>query len=100
VVAEGVWWWVRVANGIEVTAGRLLIASYQDCGYRAGVEYFAPRDAASAIELERFSEEVEKAIEYLERNGYMVDVGRRLNTEEGSFYQITPRGLDWLGVGP
>jgi hypothetical protein len=89
----------RVANGIEGTAGRLLIAAYQDRGYRAGVEYFAPRDAAPGIGLERFSEEVSQAIEYLERSGYMVDVGRRLNTEEGAFYQITPRGLDWLGLG-
>jgi hypothetical protein len=30
----------------------------------------------------------------------MVDVGRRLDTDEGIFYQITPRGLDWLGLGP
>ena len=90
---------MSVANGIEVTAGRLLIAAYQDRGYWGGVEYFNPRDAAPGIGLERFSLEVDQALEYLERNGYMVDVGRRLNTEEGSFYQITPRGLDWLGVG-
>jgi hypothetical protein len=90
---------VSVINGVGVTAGRLLIAAYQDRGYRAGVEYFAPRDAAPGIGLARFSEEVDQALEYLERNGYMVDVGRRLNTEEGSFYQITPRGLDWLGLG-
>jgi hypothetical protein len=89
---------VSVANGIEVTAGRLLIAAYQDRGYRGGVEYFAPRDAAPDIGLERFSEEVDQAIAYLERSGYMVDVGRRLNTSMGNFYQITPRGLDWLGL--
>jgi hypothetical protein len=88
-----------VANGIEETASRLLIAAYQDRGYRSGVEYFVPRDAAPGIGLERFSEEVEKAIGYLERSGYMVDVGRRLDTEEGNFYQITPRGLEWLGLG-
>ena len=87
-----------MANGIEETAGRLLIAAYQDRGYRAGVEYFAPRDAAPAIGLERFSEEVNQAIEYLERNGYMVDVGQRLDTDEGIFYQITARGLEWLGL--
>jgi hypothetical protein len=87
-------------NGIEGTAGRLLIAAYQDRGYRAGVEYFAPRDAAPGIGLERFSGAVGQAIEYLESSGYMVDVGRRLDTEEGIFYQITPRGLDWLGLGP
>jgi hypothetical protein len=91
---------VSVINGIEGMAGQLLIAAYQDRGYMAGVEYFAPRDAAPNIGLERFSGEVDQAIEYLERSGYMVDVGRRLNTEEGSFYQITPRGLDWLGLGP
>ena len=89
----------RMANGVEETAGRLLIAAYQDRGYRAGVEYFAPRDAAPGIGLERFSEEVDRAIEYLARSGYMVDVGRQLDTEEGIFYQITPRGLDWLGLG-
>jgi hypothetical protein len=43
---------------------------------------------------------VGQAIEYLESSGYMVDVGRRLDTDEGIFYQITPRGLDWLGLGP
>ncbi len=89
-----------MANGIEETAGRLLIAAYQDRAHRARVEYFVPRDAAPGIGLERFSEEVNQAIEYLERSGYMLDVGRRLNTEEGSFYQITPRGLDWIGLGP
>ena len=88
----------RVANSIEETAGRLLIAAYQDRGYRAGVEYSAPRDAAPAIGLERFSEEVNQAIEYLERSGFKVDVGRRLDTDEGSFYQITPRGLEWIGL--
>jgi hypothetical protein len=91
---------VSVANGIEGTAGQLLIAAYQDRGYRAGVEYFAPRDAAPGIGLERFSGEVEQAIEYLERSSYMVDVGRRLNTEEGIYYQITARGLEWLGLVP
>jgi hypothetical protein len=30
----------------------------------------------------------------IHRTGYMVDVGRRLDTEEGIFYQITPPGLD------
>jgi hypothetical protein len=89
----------KVANGIEGTASRLLIAAYQDRGYRAGVEYFTPRDVAPGIGLERFSEEVDQAIEYLERSGYIVDVGRRLDTDEGSFYQITPRGLEWLGLG-
>jgi len=88
-----------VANGIQETASRLLIAAYQERGYRSGVEYFAPREAAPGIGLERFSEEVNQAIEYLERRGYMVDVGRRLDTDEGFFYQITPRGLDWLGLG-
>jgi hypothetical protein len=88
-----------MANGIEETAGRLLIAAYQQRAYRAGVEYFVPRDAAPSIGLERFSEESDQAIEYLERNSYMVDVGRRLDTDEGFFYQITPRGLDWLGLG-
>ncbi len=91
---------MSVANGIEETAGRLLIAAYQDRGHMAGVEYFAPRDEAPGIGLERFSEEVDQAIEYLERSGYMVDVGRRLDTDEGIYYQITPRGLDWLGLGP
>jgi hypothetical protein len=90
---------VSVANGIEETAGRLLIAAYQDRGYRAGLEYFAPRDAAPGIGLERFSEEVDQAIEYLEHSGYMVDVGRRVNTNEGIYYQITPHGLEWLGLG-
>ena len=88
-----------MANGIEETAGRLLIAAYQDRALRASVEYFVPRDAAPGIGLERFSEEVDQAIAYLVRNGYMVDVGRRLDTDEGIFYQITPRGLDWLGLG-
>ncbi len=88
-----------VANGIEETAGRLLIAAYQDRTHRAGVEYFVPRDAAPGIGLERFAQEVNQAIEYLKRSGYMVDVGRRLDTDEGIFYQITPRGLDWLGLG-
>ncbi len=88
-----------MANGIEVTAGRLLFAAYQDRGYTSGVEYFAPRDAAPGIERDRFSEEVDQAIEYLERSGFMVDVGHRLNTEEGIFYQITTRGLEWLGSG-
>jgi hypothetical protein len=86
-------------NGIEETAGRLLIAACQDRGYGAGLEYFAPRGAAPGIGIERFSEEVEKAIEYLERSGYMVDVGRRLDTDEGIYHQITPRGLEWLGLG-
>ena len=36
----------------------------------------------------------------IHRTGYMVDVGRRLDTDEGIFYQITPRDLDWLGLGP
>jgi hypothetical protein len=34
----------------------------------------------------------------IHRTGYMVDVG--LDTDEGIFYQITPPGLDWLGLGP
>ena len=85
-----------VASGIEETARRLLFAAYQDRGYRAGVEYFAPRDVGPAIGLARFSVEVNRAIEYLERGGYMVDVGGRLDTDEGFFYQITPRGLEWL----
>jgi hypothetical protein len=36
----------------------------------------------------------------IHRAGYMVGVGRRLDTDEGIFYQITPPGLDWLGLGP
>ena len=81
------------------TACRLLKVAYQQRLKRAGVEYLAPRDVAPFVGLERFCEEVDEAIEYLEGRRYIVDTGTALNiTGGGMVYQITPEGEEWIGV--
>jgi hypothetical protein len=81
------------------TACRLLKVAYQQRLNRAGVEYLAPRDVAPFVGLERFCEEVDEAIGYLEGRRYIVDTGTALNiTDGGMVYQITPEGEEWIGV--
>ncbi len=80
------------------TACRLLKAAHQQRLNRAGVEYLAPRDVAPFIDLERYCDEVEKAIEYLQRQHYIVDTGTAMNITGGMVYQITPEGRAWIGV--
>jgi hypothetical protein len=81
------------------TACRLLKIAYQQRLNRAGVEYLAPRDVAPFVGLERFCEEVNEAIEYLEGRRYIVDTGTALNiTGGGMVYQITSEGREWIGV--
>ena len=88
-----------MANGIEATARRLLNAAYHQRDTIGGAEELvAPHDVAPDIGFQRFSDEVDRAIEHLERNGYVVDTGAEINTTEGMFYRITPRGLSWLGL--
>ncbi len=81
------------------TACRLLKIAYQQRLNRAGVEYLAHRDVAPFVGLERFCEEVNEAIEYLEGRRYIVDTGTALNiTGGGMVYQITSEGREWIGV--
>ena len=80
------------------TACRLLKAAYQQRLKRAGIEYLSPRDVAPFIGLERFCDEVEEAIEYLECQRYMVDTGTAMNITGGMVYQITPEGREWIAV--
>jgi hypothetical protein len=81
------------------TACRLLKVAYQQRLNRAGVEYLAPRDVAPFVGLKRFCDEVDEAIEYLERQRYIVDIGTALNiTGGGMVYQITPEGREWIEV--
>ena len=81
------------------TACRLLKVAYQQRLSRAGVEYLAPRDVAPFVGLQRYCEEVDEAIEYLEGRRYMVDTGTALNiTGGGMVYQITTEGEEWIGV--
>ena len=80
------------------TACRLLKVAYQQRLNRAGVEYLAPRDVAPFVGLERFCEEVDEAIEYLEGRCYIVDTGAARNITGGMVYQITPEGEEWIGV--
>jgi hypothetical protein len=85
-------------NSTADTACRLLKVAYQQRLNRAGVEYLAPRDVAPFIDLKRYCEEVDEAIEYLEGRCYIVDTGTALNLTGGMIYQITPEGRDWIGV--
>ena len=80
------------------TACRLLKVAYQQRLNRAGVEYLAPRDVAPFVGLERFCEEVDEAIGYLEGRRYIVDTGAARNIAGGMVYQITPEGEEWIGV--
>jgi hypothetical protein len=81
------------------TACRLLKVAYQQRLNRAGVEYLAPRDVAPFVGLERFCDEVDEAIGYLEGRRYIVDTGAATNTTgRGMVYQITPEGREWIGV--
>jgi hypothetical protein len=80
------------------TACRLLKVAYQQRLNRAGVEYLAPRDVAPFVGLERFCDEVEEAIGYLEGRRYIVDTGTALNLAGDMVYQITPEGREWIGV--
>jgi hypothetical protein len=80
------------------TACRLLKVAYQQRLKRAGVEYLAPRDVAPFVGLERFCDEVDEAIEYLERQRYIVDTGTAMNITGGLDYRITPEGQRWIGA--
>ena len=80
------------------TACRLLKVAYQQRLKRAGVECLAPRDVAPFVGLERYCEEVDEAIEYLEAQRYIVDTGTTLNLAGGMVYQITPEGREWIGA--
>ena len=53
---------------------------------------------ASFINLQRYCEEVDEAIEYLERRRYIVDTRTALNIAGGMVYQIAPEGRQWIGV--
>ena len=54
---------------------------------------------APFVGLERFCDEVDEAIGYLEGRRYIVDTGTALNiTGGGMVYQITPEGEEWIGV--
>ena len=80
------------------TACRLLKVAYQQRLNRAGVEFLAPRDVAPFINLQRYCEEVDEAIGYLEGQRYIVDTGTALNLAGGMVYRITPKGREWIGV--
>jgi hypothetical protein len=85
-------------NSTADTACRLLKVAYQQRLNRAGVEYLAPRDVAPFINLQRYCNEIDEAIEYLEGRRYIVDTGTALNIAGGMVYQITPKGQEWIGV--
>ena len=76
------------------TARRLLQVAYQQRVKRAGVECLAPRDVAPFISLERFCEEVDEAIEYLERQRYVTEAEDATNLTGRTVYQVTPEGLE------
>ncbi len=76
------------------TACRLLKVAYQQRVKRAGVECLAPRDVAPFIGLERFCEEVDEAIEYLERQRYVTESEDATNLTGRTVYQVTPEGLE------
>ncbi len=78
------------------TACRLLKVAYQQRVKRAGVECLAPRDAAPFIGFERFCNEVDEAIEYLERQRYITEAGEAMNLTGRTVYTITPEGLGFI----
>ena len=53
---------------------------------------------APFINLQRYCEEVDEAIGYLEGQRYIVDTGTALNLAGGMVYRITPKGREWIGV--
>jgi hypothetical protein len=80
------------------TACRLLKVAYQQRLKRAGVECLAPRDVAPFVGLERYCDEVDEAIEYLESRRYIADTRTEGNTTTGGMvYRITPEGREWIG---
>jgi len=78
------------------TACRLLKGAYQQRVKRAGVECLAPRDVAPFIGLERFCDEVDEAIEYLERQRYVAVAEDASHTTGRVVYRITPEGLGFI----
>ena len=78
------------------TACRLLKVAFQQRVKRAGIECLAPRDAAPFVGLERFCEEVEEAIAYLERQRYIAEAGEATNLTGRTVYTITPEGLEFI----
>jgi hypothetical protein len=85
-------------DGTAQTARRLLKVAYQQRLDRAGVEYLAPRDVAPFVGFQRFCDEVDGAIGYLERRRYIVDTGTATNISSGMVYRITPEGREWIGA--
>jgi hypothetical protein len=51
---------------------------------------------APFIGLERFCEEVDEAIEYLERQRYVTEAGDATNLTGRTVYQFTPEGLEFI----
>ncbi len=78
------------------TACRLLKVAYQQRVKRAGVECLAPRDAAPFIGFERLCDEVDEAIEYLERQRYVAEAEDTSHITGRTVYRITLEGLGFI----
>ena len=80
------------------TARRLLKVAYLQRVNRDGIECLSPRNVAPFIGLERFCDEVNEAIEYLQRRRYIVDTETARNLSGGMSCRITPMGQEWIDV--